>query len=747
MDRTAQGRRIGALAHTLRVVSWAALAAGVASPALAQQSPQKQAPTHPSSEVAPKTTEGVQTFDAGFFKTYNPVTAADMVARVPGFEVRDGDDRRGFAGTAGNVLINGERPSSKTIASEQLKRIPADSVARIELISGSATSEVSGQSQLVNIVLKKAQAKGSPTTFVLAARHIQYSNRIGWTTQASRAFALGDNAELSIDLQASNLRGRGDIFEAQRDGAGNLTAYRDQHSQPNNIGLQGSGTLKWRPDAADSVNINLQFAPTWNTTNTSSFEHAPSGAFRSVLSAQTKIDDNYTGELGADWEHRFSPTFSTKLIGLINVNNAIQHDIFNTTSYTASPSNIRTQDRDTNGGERVGRLTATWRASKDHTVEFGGEGAFNFRETHLDIFSQVPPGSTPVRVPLAVSNARVEEVRGEAFVTDVWTVNKQLTLETGFTYEASRITQTGDQAKEREFSYPKPRVTATWAMDKQSTVRASLQRDVAQLDFAEFSSTVDFVNANSTTGNPNLVPEKAWKSRIEWETHFAKRGAFTIAAFYDKVEDVHDFVEVAERNALGVVTSYSDGYGNIGDGSRTGVEIKAALPLAMIGLPTAELRFNGLYQNTEVTDPKTGQKRSFSITPERQGSPSGSPTLNAGNKDWAYVVNFRQEVPSLKSAWGSALVQWSGRGEYKRAETLTYERKTPRLDLYWETTAVQPVTIRVNVNNIFSANDERVRTFYGTDRALGVITRQDTRKSKGGPEGSRSFGVQVSGKF
>lgn len=239
-----------------RASSWAALCVALSPAAIAQQ-----APTLPSSGVAPKTNEGVQTFDAGFFSTYNPVTAADMVARVPGFEVRDGDDRRGFGATAGNILVNGERPSSKTNVSEQLKRIPADMVMRLELISGSANSEVSGQSQLVNVVLKKAQANGNPTTFVAGLRYLQYAERLAWTLQASHTFALGDTAELAIDLQTPNVRGRSINFEAVRNASGALTAYRTQYGQGNNIGLQGAAALKWRPDAQNSVNVNLQYVP------------------------------------------------------------------------------------------------------------------------------------------------------------------------------------------------------------------------------------------------------------------------------------------------------------------------------------------------------------------------------------------------------------------------------------------------------------------------------------------------------
>jgi outer membrane receptor protein involved in Fe transport len=342
-----------------------------------------------------------------------------------------------------------------------------------------------------------------------------------------------------------------------------------------------------------------------------------------------------------------------------------------------------------------------------------------------------------VKVPLAVSDARVEETRGEVFATDVWTVSPALTLEYGLSLEASRITQTGDPQKERSFRFVKPRATATWTMGPAGTLRASLVRDVAQLDFAEFSSTVDFVNAAATQGNPNLVPEKAWKARLEWETRLAPRTALTVAAFADRVDDVRDLVEIAG----------ADAFGNIGRGSRLGLEARAATPLAFIGLPNAELRFNGVWQRTRVTDPITGEQRSFSVPLERQGTTAGSPTLNLGNKDWAYVLTFRQNMPSWHLSWGASVVDWSDRSEHRRLEVISYERPLPRLDLFLETTAIRPVTVRVFANNVLSPRETRTREYFQGARATGRIDRLEIRRALGGPEGLRTEGFQVSGRF
>ena len=81
-------------------------------------------------------------------------TAHDMVTRLPGFVFIDTDTtQRGFAGSAGNVLINGVRPASKTdILSAVLDRIAISRVDRIEVIRGSAPGiDMQGQTVIANI--------------------------------------------------------------------------------------------------------------------------------------------------------------------------------------------------------------------------------------------------------------------------------------------------------------------------------------------------------------------------------------------------------------------------------------------------------------------------------------------------------------------------------------------------------------------------------------------------------------------
>ena len=88
---------------------------------------------------APGNVDGeTQTYTPDYFTQFAPQTAADMVARLPGFEIRGGEGgQRGFGQASLNILINGRRPSSKSSGANQiLGRIPSIISIRITLLAG-----------------------------------------------------------------------------------------------------------------------------------------------------------------------------------------------------------------------------------------------------------------------------------------------------------------------------------------------------------------------------------------------------------------------------------------------------------------------------------------------------------------------------------------------------------------------------------------------------------------------------------
>lgn len=735
MTQSGNHPRRSALIWTLCLAGGPIGACALAAPGFAQS------PSQPAAETVGRATPITpQVYEAGFFAVYNPLTAADILARVPGFEVSDGDDRRGFGASGGNVLINGERPSSKATITDQLKRIPAASVLRVEMLSGGGSADAAGQSRLANVILRPAAGASSPLSWIAGARYLQYSNRLGYTLQISKSLSLGKDIELALDLQAPNIRGRTVALEAVRQANGQLSEYREQYTQPNFNGLQLAANLKWRAGPQDRVGVNGFVYATDNSNGIGSVVRNAGGAIKTQTFGRAEYPANRRAELGIDWEHFFTDDFHVKFIGLATGSTVDQAQQLSTFAPTAQ---VNTQNLTSSSttGERVGRGVAVWRASPAHTLEFGGEVAFNFRDTSLHLTNQAPGG--PVRpVIFPVADTRVEELRGEMFLSDTWKIDKQLAVTAGLTFEASRISQTGDASKEREFTYPKAQLTATWSPSGSDELRASMRRDISQLDFTEFASSFNAIDATTIIGNPDLKPEKAWKTKLEWEHRFTGSGAFTLGLFNDAVEDVRDLV----------VIGLNDAYGNIGDGSRTGLELKGTLPLKTVGLPGAELRFTGIFQQTRVTDPLTGETRSFSSgdntspAPRSGGAGGGPPPLAAGNRDYGYILSFRQDIPELKSSLSISLARNADREEYKRLEQVTLSR-AERFDVNWETTAIEGVTVRLGFGNLFSPQEVRERNFYAPDRASGAIARTERRANKGGADGTRSYTIQLAGQF
>ena len=94
-----------------------------------------------------------QTYFPADFSQFAPRSALDLVKQVPGFNVDEGGDDRGFGQADTNVLINGRRVSGKSNGPmEALERLSVDSVIRLEVVDG-ASLDIGGISgQVLNVI-------------------------------------------------------------------------------------------------------------------------------------------------------------------------------------------------------------------------------------------------------------------------------------------------------------------------------------------------------------------------------------------------------------------------------------------------------------------------------------------------------------------------------------------------------------------------------------------------------------------
>ncbi|MBS0360025.1 MAG: TonB-dependent receptor, partial [Proteobacteria bacterium] len=128
------------------------LAQAAAAAAPVTSAPAQIQPPAAASEQQP----GVTSYPPEFFAEAHPNTANDMVGFLPGFSLDTGSGSRGYEGSAGNVLINGQRPVTKTDnLNNLLARILASQVERIDVIRGGAPGiDMMGKTVIANVITK-----------------------------------------------------------------------------------------------------------------------------------------------------------------------------------------------------------------------------------------------------------------------------------------------------------------------------------------------------------------------------------------------------------------------------------------------------------------------------------------------------------------------------------------------------------------------------------------------------------------
>ncbi|MBS0333341.1 MAG: Plug domain-containing protein, partial [Proteobacteria bacterium] len=178
--------------------------------------------------------EGVTRYDPGFFAAYGPANAQEMINRLPGFTLDAGSGVRGYEGAAGNVLIDGHRPATKTDTLDQLLyRIPASSVDHIDVIRGGAPGiDMQGKTVIANVVRKA----GGAFHGLLAAQSTSLADgREYWAARAEGSGKLGPGTwEGGLLIGEGQDGGLGDGPVASYDPAHRLQSQGRIHAQGEN---------------------------------------------------------------------------------------------------------------------------------------------------------------------------------------------------------------------------------------------------------------------------------------------------------------------------------------------------------------------------------------------------------------------------------------------------------------------------------------------------------------------------------
>lgn len=689
----------------MRKTIWLATAAAsvLAAPALAQTTP-SQSPTPDSAVQAPVPTGPVQTspavdaaqqgvlvFEPAFFADSRPSTALDMINRLPGFGLEFGNTgARGFAGTTGNVLVDGERPSSKSEGLDNiLRRISADSVERVELIRGGAPGiDMQGRSVVANIVLKRTVT----VERVFEANAYFYPDGyIGPILAGSYSRREGDNQiEGSISATTDRTDGTGDGFRRRYDPAGNLIQDADLELWDRFRNVRATGAWQGRVmDGKLRVNGLLGWFGSENEQDLLIRSGAGQDSFNDEES------DSINGELGLNWTRDLTPKLGLELVGLQR---------YGTEDYvgvSTSGLNSSTFSADSTSGESIARAVLRYRPDDKWAVETGAEAAYNF----LDSANAYEENG--VEIPLPNAAVKVEELRGEVFGQATWRPTPKFTLEGGVRVEVSEISQSGDTDQSKSFVYPKPRVQATWTPWVGHQFRLKVERAVGQLNFGDFVASADIDIGQVEGGNPDLEPQKSTTIEGVYERRFWGEGVFDITASHAEIEDVVDIIPL---------TGGFDGVGNIGDGVSDFLQLRLTLPMDKLGIPNARLIARGSWSHTEVTDPVTGETRRFQ-----------------GNQNFGCGVAFNHDLAGGKYSYGFDHGCNVDRGTLFRVREVRKQVAEPFVTLYGQWKPDTRTTVRVDIGNATDRATGYNRDIYAGPRDVAPVLFTEVRRTKMSP--------------
>ena len=477
-------------------------------------------------EQSESTVRNVVEYDAAYFEPYGPISAKDMLARVPGADAilnrgqGGNEQRRGLRSDTDQILINGKRVTAKgNSIQEYFDRISASQVVRIEVISGNVREiDADVGARVINVVLNDDMSGGSGTWHIGSMIYDTGQKRPSGYLSYS-----GDSGNWSYTVFGETRPGmpNRDVVELiTSPDEVPTTEFVEKRILDRQFYI-GRGRLAytWGPDHFVQFNGFFEGKPIGVFESEFTFGFDPAGnRFNTDATLERREGSNTDWEISGDYARPLSKSLSLEALFVVR---ADLHSRINDNFRVIGDREILFAGdvENKNAHEAILRTTVDWAVTDRYNIKIGTEGAINT----LDVFQTIFEVFDEERVNLDILNSdqKVSEDRIEAFTTHNWKISDKIEIDTGLAAEFSWLDQVGsDVAINRSLNFVKPSFDAWYNADENSQLWFSFKRDVGQLKFKDFVARVDRNDDEIDLGNPELNPEKSWDFEIGAEHRF-----------------------------------------------------------------------------------------------------------------------------------------------------------------------------------------------------------------------------------
>ncbi len=662
----------------------------------AQDGPETSAASPPATSPS----AAVETYPRAFFDRFYPQTALELLERVPGFSLTTGAELRGFAGAAGNVLVDGERPTIKSGGlADFLSRIPADAVERIEMTRGAPRAgETAGQGLIANVIRKPQSFAGTwsgelernPEGLIYPRGEVSFTLPVGAWSTTTKVKAFWE--QFTFD----------NIDRIRRDAASALLVFEEE-TLPSTLRDAFIATEAKRLLAGGTLTVNARLGNSrfyQETGRDGFFSRAPDGGPPDRRTDIRLDSEFWAGELSADWTGKVAQGWVLKLLALGSLRDIAQASANVVAEppgaspvisrFTSASLPIEVLSRAT-----IGKLEGGFRP------EFGIEAAYNRLDSRIALEVEDASGVRPVNLP--ASDVTVAEWRGEAFGNVTWVVAPRWTLEAALAAELSQITVSGNATGQNAFSFLKPSLALTFQVSGALQLRAAMRRTVGQLNFNDFAASANAEDARFLAGNPNLGPDQTWRASLTGDLRLPGGYAFNLQAFHEWRADVLEQV---------ILPSGVAGLANAGTARVWGIEGQAAVPLSGF-IKGGLVEISADFRDAALSDPITGAAR-----------------VVTGLRNPTIAIDFRQDLTEARFAWGARYEPLQQTSTFFANEAII-DRRGRRITAFAETTRLLGVKMRLEVRNIGQVRFPRDRLLFAPDRNGAFIGSEVLDRERG----------------
>ena len=658
--------------------------------------------------TATGSTDNARAYTPEDFARYAPRNALAMLEQVPGFVIREAVQERGLGQATGNVLLNGQRLSGKSNdVLDQLSRIPANNVVRIEIRDG-ATLDIPGLSgQVANVITKAGGISGSWAWRPDFRKYYTDPQLTRGEVSITGTRGLFDYT-LGVQNSANHSGAGGDTYVYNPDGS--FREYREDAWTAESDEPKLSAQLVYHGATGSLGNLNASWQKVFYDYVEDGTRVGPGlpDRVRSVRSEQR--GHNY--EIGGDYDFALGPG-RLKLIGLGRFDHTPISDQVETRFADGSPTTGDRFTRDGETKERIARAEYRWKKGGDW--QLSGEYAFNSLDSRSELF-ELDASGVYQPVPLPGGTATVQEDRYEVMGTYGRALTPKARLQVSIGGEYSKLEQVGGGGLVRSFRRPKGLVSLAWKPMPKLDLNMKLQRRVGQLDFYDFLASVDLNDDQANAGNPDLVPPQTSELEIEAVRDLGAFGNTSLRVYGQRIDDIVDTIPIGDTG---------ESPGNIDSATLYGLEWKGTFELAPFGWQGAKVNTRLQWQESRVRDPLTGEKRPISNT----------------LKDFA-EVGLRHDVAGTSWAWGGNLSYEFYSRDYRLTEVGRLWEGPVWDSVFVERKDLMGMTVRFTVTNLIDARSMWQRVVY-VDRRTGPVDYIEDRNRRIGP----IFQLSLSGKF